>query len=67
MTHMDAPDVEVIFIESDDGYGPFGAKCIGESGIVLAVAAIGNAVFNAIGHRMKDLPITRDKILEAMA
>jgi xanthine dehydrogenase YagR molybdenum-binding subunit len=67
MTHMDAPDVEVHFVESDDGYGPFGAKCIGEAGIVHAVAAIGNAVFNSIGHRIKDLPISRDKILGAMA
>ncbi len=67
MTHLDAPEIEVIFIESDDGYGPFGAKCIGEAGIVHAVAAVGNAIFNAIGRRMKDLPITRDKILEALA
>jgi xanthine dehydrogenase molybdenum-binding subunit len=67
MTHLDAPDIEVIFIESDDGYGPFGAKCIGEAGIVHAVAAVGNAVFNSIGRRMKDLPITRDKILGALA
>jgi len=67
MTHLDAPEIEVIFIESDDGYGPFGAKCIGEAGIVHAVAAIGNAVFNATGRRMKDLPISRDKILGAMA
>jgi len=67
MTHLDAPEIEVIFIESDDGYGPFGAKCIGEAGIVHAVAAVGNSIFNAIGRRMKDLPITRDKILEALA
>jgi xanthine dehydrogenase molybdenum-binding subunit len=67
MTHLDAPEVEVIFIESDDGYGPFGAKCIGEAGIIHAVPAVANAVFNAIGRRMKDLPITRDKILGAMA
>jgi xanthine dehydrogenase YagR molybdenum-binding subunit len=67
MTHLDAPDIEVIFIESDDGYGPFGAKCIGEAGIVHAVAVMGNGIFNAIGRRMKDLPITRDKILGALA
>jgi putative selenate reductase molybdopterin-binding subunit len=63
MTHRDAPEIEVIFIESDDGYGPFGAKSIGEASKVPAVAAVGNAVFNAIGRRIKDLPITRDKIL----
>ena len=38
-THLDAPDIEVIFIENDDGYGPFGAKSIGEAGIILAPAA----------------------------
>ena len=40
----------------------YGAKSIGESGKVPAVGAVANAVFNALGHRMKDLPITRDKI-----
>ena len=66
-THRDAPEIEVLFIESDDGYGPYGAKSMGESSKVPAVAAVANAVFNAIGHRMKDLPITRDKILGALA
>jgi CO/xanthine dehydrogenase Mo-binding subunit len=66
-THHDVPDVEVVFIESDDGYGPYGAKSVGESGKALAPAAIANAVFNAIGRRMKDLPITRDKIFGALA
>ena len=66
-THMDAPDVEVIFIESDDGYGPFGAKSIGEAGKLPAVAAIGNAIFNATGRRMRDLPIRRDRLVEVRA
>jgi len=66
-THRDVPQIETIFIESDDGYGPYGAKSMGESSKVPAVAAVGNAVFNAIGKRIKDLPITKDKILGAMA
>jgi CO/xanthine dehydrogenase Mo-binding subunit len=66
-THRDAPSIEVSFIETDDGYGPYGAKSIGEAGIILSPGAIANAVFNAIGKRMKDLPITRDKILGALA
>jgi len=66
-THRDAPEIEVIFVESDDGYGPYGAKSMGESGIVLSPAAVANAVFNATGKRMKDLPITRQRILEALA
>jgi len=40
---------------------------MGESSKVPAVAAVGNAVFNAIGVRMRDLPITRDKIVAALA
>ena len=55
-----------MFIETDDGYGPFGAKSMGEAGKVPSPAAVANAVFNAIGRRMKDLPITRDKILGAL-
>jgi CO/xanthine dehydrogenase Mo-binding subunit len=66
-THRDAPPIEVTFIETDDGYGPYGAKSIGEAGIILSPGAIGNAIFNAIGRRMKDLPITRNKILGALA
>jgi CO/xanthine dehydrogenase Mo-binding subunit len=66
-THLDAPDVDVLFIETDDGYGPWGAKSMGESGKVPAVAAVANAVHNALGRRMKDLPITRDKVLGALA
>jgi CO/xanthine dehydrogenase Mo-binding subunit len=67
LTHLDAAAIEVTFIEVDDGYGPFGAKTVGESGIILGPAAVANAVFNALGKRMKDLPITRDKILGALA
>ena len=67
LTHMDVPEIEVTFIESDDGYGPYGAKTVGEAGIILGPAAVANAIFNTIGHRMKDLPITRGKILEALA
>ena len=67
VTHVDVPEIEVEFIETDDGYGPFGAKTVGEAGIILGPSAIGNAIYNAIGVRMKDLPITRQRILEALA
>ena len=67
MTHQDAPDVEVIFVETEDSYGPFGAKTLGEPPIIPSVAAVANAIFNATGRRIKDLPITRDKILGALA
>src|SRR5262245_32007163 len=63
MTHRDATDIDVMFIESDDGYGPFGAKSMGEASKIPAVAVVANAIFNATGRRMRDLPITRDKIV----
>jgi CO/xanthine dehydrogenase Mo-binding subunit len=65
VTHGDVPDVEVIFVETADPYGPYGAKSVGEPPIVPSVAAIANAVFNATGIRIKELPITRSKILDA--
>ena len=67
LTHLDIPQIEVSFIEVDDGYGPFGAKTAGEAGIILAPAAVANGIANAIGKRMTSLPISRDKILEALA
>ena len=67
MTHRDAPEVEVIFVETEDAYGPFGAKSLGEPPIIPSVAAVANAIFNAARVRIKDLPITRDKILGALS
>jgi CO/xanthine dehydrogenase Mo-binding subunit len=64
-THLEAPEVEVIFIEHFDPYGVFGGKVVGEPPITAAVAAIANAIFNATGKRIKELPITPDKILQA--
>lgn len=67
MTHMDAPEIEVHWIQTEEPYGPFGAKTLGEPTIIPSVAAVANAIFNAIGKRIKDLPITRDKVLEVLA
>jgi xanthine dehydrogenase molybdenum-binding subunit len=64
-THLEAPNVEVIFVEHHDPYGPFGGKVVGEPPITAAVATIANAIFNATGKRIKELPITPDKILQA--
>jgi CO/xanthine dehydrogenase Mo-binding subunit len=66
LTHLDVPMIEVHFLEVDDGYGPFGAKTVGESGIILTPAAVANAIFNATGIRMTSLPMTRDKLLGAL-
>jgi len=65
-THLEAPDVEVIFIENYDPYGCFGGKVVGEPPITAAVATVANAIFNATGKRFKVLPITPDKIVQAV-
>jgi xanthine dehydrogenase molybdenum-binding subunit len=65
-THLEAPEVEVIFIEHPDPFGPFGGKVVGEPPITPAVATVANAIFNATGKRIKVLPITPDKILQAV-
>lgn len=65
-THFESPEVEVIFIEHHDPFGPFGGKVVGEPPITPAVATIANAIFNATGKRFKELPITPDKIVRAV-
>jgi xanthine dehydrogenase YagR molybdenum-binding subunit len=65
-THLEAPEVEVIFIENYDPYGVFGGKVVGEPPITPAVATIANAIFNATGRRFKELPISPEKILRAV-
>ena len=67
MTHLDAPEIEVHFIEPVDSFGPYSAKNVGEPPIIPVVAAIGNAFFNATGRRIKELPMTRTRVMEALA
>ena len=55
-----------IFVESIDPDGPFGAKEVGEGASVAIFPAFGNAVFDAIGVRITDLPITPEKVLKAI-
>ncbi|GLK76479.1 dehydrogenase [Methylopila jiangsuensis] len=61
--HADVQNIDVIFVEEDDKANPLGVKGLGEIGIVGAAAAIANAVFHATGKRVRDLPITIDKLL----
>ncbi len=58
--------VETIMIETNDPEGPFGAKGMGEASLLPTSAAIANAIEDAIGVRIKDLPITPDKIIKAL-
>jgi xanthine dehydrogenase YagR molybdenum-binding subunit len=62
--HADIPDLEVIFLEeTDDKSSPMKAKGVGELGICGVGAAVANAVYNATGARIRDYPLTMDKIL----
>jgi xanthine dehydrogenase molybdenum-binding subunit len=66
MTHMDTLPIEVIFVEPEDSYGPFGAKSIGEATIIPVVGAVANAIFNATGKRIHELPMNRERVLESL-
>ncbi|TCM14390.1 xanthine dehydrogenase YagR molybdenum-binding subunit [Novosphingobium sp. PhB165] len=61
--HMDVPEIDVIWNDIADPHTPMGARGIGEIGITGTAAAIANAVYNATGKRVRDLPITLDKLL----
>ena len=61
--HLDVPYIEVIYNDIPDEHAPVGAHGVGEIGITGAAAAIANAVFHATGKRVRDLPITLDKLL----
>jgi len=65
-TAKDVPPIQPVIVETDEKDGPFGAKGIGEPGLVPTAPAIANAIYDAIGVRIKDLPITPEKILAAL-
>ena len=58
--------IDLEFIETDDPHGPFGAKGVGEPGLVPTAPAIANAIYDAVGVRIRDLPITPEKVLAAL-
>jgi len=60
---VDTPDMDVTIIESNDSEGPYGAKEAGEGPIHPVLPSIGNAIYDAVGIRMMELPITPDKVL----
>ncbi|MET0875713.1 MAG: xanthine dehydrogenase family protein molybdopterin-binding subunit [Tardiphaga sp.] len=63
--HLDVPDIDVLWTDIPDPRTPMGARGIGEIGITGVAAAIANAVFNATGKRVRDLPLTPDKLMFA--
>jgi xanthine dehydrogenase molybdenum-binding subunit len=65
-TAADMPEIETILVETDDPGGPFGAKGVGEMGGTPTAAAIANAIYDAIGIRLTDLPMTPERVLAAI-
>ena len=62
--NADVHEIDVILVDETDAIvNPLGAKGLGEIGVVGVAAAIGNAVFHATGKRIRELPITLDKLL----
>lgn len=65
-TAVDLPFIETAIVQQSSDEGPYGAKGVGEPPIVPPAAAIANAIHDAVGVRIKDLPITPEKVLQAL-
>jgi 4-hydroxybenzoyl-CoA reductase subunit alpha len=65
-TSADSPPVEVLIVESIDPEGPFGAKEAGEGSVAAAVPALTNAIYDAAGVWIRDLPVTPARVLAAL-
>ncbi|GAA3232902.1 hypothetical protein GCM10017691_28010 [Pseudonocardia petroleophila] len=63
----DLPSVRAHVVDNHDAAGPYGAKSVGEMSIIPPGAAVANAVHDAVGVRIRELPITPDKVLTALA
>ena len=66
-TSADVPSIETILIEQNAGDGPFGAKGVGEPPVIPPAAAVANAIRDALGTRITDMPITPERIWRATA
>jgi 4-hydroxybenzoyl-CoA reductase subunit alpha len=65
-TSLDMPEIETILVEDPDPNCPFGAKEAGQGPLLPVMPALANAVFDAVGVRIDELPITPDKVLRAL-
>ena len=63
----DMPEIAIQLIETVDQAGPFGAKGLGESGVIPVAAAVANAVKDAIGVRFTTLPLSPERVHQALA
>jgi 4-hydroxybenzoyl-CoA reductase alpha subunit len=63
---MEMPEIECILVETIDPEGPFGAKECGEGALAPVIPAVANAIYDAVGVRLNKLPMTPDKVLDAI-
>lgn len=66
LTAADMPEIAVGIVESNEPTGPFGAKGVGEPPLIPVAAAVANAVHDAVGIRVRELPITDEKVLRLL-
>src|SRR5712691_4061636 len=66
-TSLDMPDVITELIEEPDPHGPFGAKEVGQGPLLPIMPAVANAVYDAVGVRIDEIPVTPEKIMKALA
>ncbi|MGH7373077.1 MAG: xanthine dehydrogenase family protein molybdopterin-binding subunit [Candidatus Rokuibacteriota bacterium] len=67
LSAADMPEISVCLIETVDEAGPFGAKGLGESGVIPVAAAVANALKDAVGVRLTELPMTPERVFHALA
>jgi 4-hydroxybenzoyl-CoA reductase subunit alpha len=66
LTSLDMPEVDTVLIEDPDPNCPFGAKEVGQGPLLPVMPAVANAIYDAVGVRIDELPITPDKVLAAL-
>jgi CO/xanthine dehydrogenase Mo-binding subunit len=66
ITSLDMPEVDTVLIEDPDPNCPFGAKEVGQGPLLPVMPAVANAIYDAVGVRIDELPITPDKVLRAL-
>jgi hypothetical protein len=65
-TTFETPEIRTFLVETIDPEGPFGAKEVGQGPLLPVIPAIANAVYDAVGVRIDETPITPDKVLRAL-
>ena len=65
-TTLDMPEIFTELVEDPDPHGPFGAKEVGQGPLLPVMPAVANAVYDAVGVRIDEVPITPEKILKAL-